>query len=170
MASSPLTGLAYSSSSKTAATITAPPPSLFNISLSRTFPLNFVHTINPITSRDRTQGRVHAFNEVLALRRGGTSTQARKMRLINTTTICLHEFLDDQIPLYVILSHRWEGAEVTFQDLNSGKGAYMSGYAKILGCCAQAREDGFEFAVCCSFILYRCFLLSFSKSIVIFSE
>jgi hypothetical protein len=70
------------------------------------------------------------------------------MRLINTTTIQLQEFFDDQIPLYAILSHRWEGAEVTFQDLSAGKGMEMKGYAKILGCCAQARDDGFDFAVC----------------------
>lgn len=69
------------------------------------------------------------------------------MRLINTTTVQLHEFFDDQIPLYAILSHRWEGAEVTFQDLCSGKAVDIRGYGKILGCCAQAREDGFEFVV-----------------------
>lgn len=28
------------------------------------------------------------------------------------------------------------------------------GYAKILGCCAQAKEDGFEFVVCCSCVIY----------------
>jgi hypothetical protein len=51
------------------------------------------------------------------------------------------------MPLYAILSHRWEGAEVTFQDMNDGKAVQMKGYAKILGCCAQARKDGFEYAV-----------------------
>jgi hypothetical protein len=79
------------------------------------------------------------------------------MRLINTTTFQLHEFFDDQIPLYAILSHRWEGAEVTFQDLNDEKGVEMKGdprYAKLLGCCAQAKEDGFEFAVCRSSLIH----------------
>jgi hypothetical protein len=83
------------------------------------------------------------------------------MRLINTTTIQLHEFFDHQIPLYAILSHRWEGAEVTFQDLNGGKRVEMKGdprYAKILGCCAQAKDDGFEFAVCCSFLTHSLLL------------
>ncbi|KAN0098906.1 HET domain containing protein, partial [Hyaloscypha variabilis] len=67
------------------------------------------------------------------------------MRLLNTRTIQLHEFFDDHIPLYVILSHRWEGSEVTFQDLNGGR-TNKKGYEKILGCCAQAREHGYEFA------------------------
>jgi hypothetical protein len=68
------------------------------------------------------------------------------MRLLNTATIQLDEFFDDHIPLYVILSHRWEGAEVTFQDLKEGR-VNKKGYEKILGCCAQARKDGYEFAV-----------------------
>jgi hypothetical protein len=79
------------------------------------------------------------------------------MRLINTTTIQLHEFFDDKVPLYAILSHRWEGAEVTFQDLSARKGIEMKRdprYAKILGCYAQAKEDGFEFAVCCSSLIH----------------
>jgi hypothetical protein len=45
------------------------------------------------------------------------------MRLVNTTTIQLHEFFDDEIPPYAILSHRWETDEVTFQDLMEGRGA-----------------------------------------------
>jgi hypothetical protein len=69
------------------------------------------------------------------------------MRLINTTRITLHEFFGNSMPLYAILSHRWEGAEVTFQDMNNGKAVQMKGYAKVLGCCAQARKDGFEYAV-----------------------
>jgi hypothetical protein len=63
---------------------------------------------------------------------------------------CFNVSLSNQIPLYAILSHRWEGAEVTFQDLSNRTGVQMKGYAKILGCCAQARKDGFEFAVCLS--------------------
>jgi hypothetical protein len=82
------------------------------------------------------------------------------MRLINTTTTPLHEFFDDQIPLYVILSHRWEGAEVTFQDLNNGTGVQMKGYAKILRCCVQARKDGFEFAVCSYLFFHFSFYFS----------
>jgi hypothetical protein len=38
------------------------------------------------------------------------------MRLLNTSTLTLHEFIGDAIPGYTILSHRWEGEKVTFQD------------------------------------------------------
>jgi hypothetical protein len=31
------------------------------------------------------------------------------MRLLDTSTLTLHEFLGDTIPNYAILSHRWEG-------------------------------------------------------------
>jgi hypothetical protein len=84
-----------------------------------------------------------------------------KMRLVDTATIQLHEFFDDQIPPYAILSHRWETNEVTFQDLVEGRvagygktngrgagGGEMKGYKKIKECCRRAREDGFEFVVC----------------------
>ena len=68
------------------------------------------------------------------------------MRLLNTFTLSLREFVGDNIPSYAILSHRWEGEEVTFQDLQSGKGPEMAGYSKIRGCCAQAALDGFDYA------------------------
>jgi len=69
------------------------------------------------------------------------------MRLINTSTFELHEFFDRQIPLYAILSHRWEDGEVTFQDLREGKGPAMAGWSKIQGCCAQAAKNGWKYAV-----------------------
>lgn len=75
------------------------------------------------------------------------------MRLMHTTTFELHEYFEKQTPLYAILSHRWEDAEVTFQDLRDGRGPQMKGWAKILGCCTQAVKDGFDYAVC---ILYGC--------------
>ncbi len=54
------------------------------------------------------------------------------MRLLNTTTIKLHEFYGTDIPYYVILSHRWGIDEVTFQDLQQGLGPEMAGWAKIV--------------------------------------
>jgi hypothetical protein len=69
------------------------------------------------------------------------------MRLLNTESLQLHEFFDPQVPPYTILSHRWEGEEVTFQELQNGQAKEKQGYAKIKGCCRQAREDGFEYAV-----------------------
>ncbi|KAI1319405.1 heterokaryon incompatibility protein-domain-containing protein [Xylariaceae sp. FL0255] len=38
------------------------------------------------------------------------------MRLINTATLRLHEFLGDKVPEYAILSHTWEEGEVNFQE------------------------------------------------------
>jgi hypothetical protein len=75
------------------------------------------------------------------------------MRLINTKTMQLHEFFGPNIPPYAILSHRWEGAEVTFQDLRDEKASKLKGYSKVLGCCHQALSDGFEFTV--SYLLPR---------------
>ena len=42
------------------------------------------------------------------------------MRLLNTTTLTLHSFFDNDIPPYAILSHRWDEEEILFQDLQSG--------------------------------------------------
>ncbi|KUJ13974.1 uncharacterized protein LY89DRAFT_736976 [Mollisia scopiformis] len=74
------------------------------------------------------------------------------MRLLNTKTLTLHYFAGKAVPDYVILSHRWEEEEVLFQDLQEGRGPKMSGYAKIEGCCAQARKNGWVYAwidTCC---------------------
>jgi hypothetical protein len=68
------------------------------------------------------------------------------MRLLNTNTLTLHEFFDNAIPNYAILSHRWESEEVTFQDLQGGRASSMKGFSKIEGCCQQAASDGWEFA------------------------
>lgn len=68
------------------------------------------------------------------------------MRLINTSTLTLHEFFGTDAPDYCILSHRWETDEVSYQDLQSGRGRNMKGYYKILGCCKQAVQDGWKYA------------------------
>jgi hypothetical protein len=68
------------------------------------------------------------------------------MRLLDTSTIKLHEFHGNAIPEYAILSHRWETEEVSFQNLRNGSAAYMTGYQKIKQCCAQAALDGCEYA------------------------
>jgi len=38
------------------------------------------------------------------------------MRLINTRTLKLEEFIGQQIPQYAILSHTWGDEEVSYQD------------------------------------------------------
>ena len=78
--------------------------------------------------------------------RACTTVSASTMRLLNTTSLLLEEFIGDNIPYYAILSHRWENEEVTFQDLREGRGPDMAGYSKITGCCRQARLDGWEYA------------------------
>ena len=69
------------------------------------------------------------------------------MRLLNVRTYKLHEFIGNDIPRYAILSHRWESEEVTFQALQAGEGPGMKGWYKIEGCCRQAIEEGFDYAV-----------------------
>lgn len=73
------------------------------------------------------------------------------MRLINTTTLQLETFLGAPPP-YCILSHRWEEEEVSFQDMTTGKGRSMKGFAKIESCTYFARESGFDYIwvdTCC---------------------
>lgn len=68
------------------------------------------------------------------------------MHLLNTNTLRLHSFFGEGIPEYAILSHRWDHEEVSFQDLKADLGPEMLGYAKIQGCCVQAKRDGWEYA------------------------
>jgi hypothetical protein len=68
------------------------------------------------------------------------------MYLLDTSTFELHEFQDNDIPDYAILSHRWSGEEVAFHHLRDGRGSDMAGFAKIKGCCAQAASDGWQYA------------------------
>ncbi|THV00334.1 hypothetical protein K435DRAFT_818340 [Dendrothele bispora CBS 962.96] len=63
------------------------------------------------------------------------------MRLINTMTLQVVEFLGIDVPPYAILSHTWGDEEVTFP-----------GFIKILKSCELARRDGFEYIwnnTCC---------------------
>ena len=74
------------------------------------------------------------------------------MRLLHISTLKLHEFFDDQIPFYVILSHTWGNEEVTLQDLEKEESKNRAGYAKITGCCALALSSGWEWVwidTCC---------------------
>lgn len=73
------------------------------------------------------------------------------MHLINTTSLELHEFLnDDQLPPYAILSHRWEQPEVSFQNMQSRNDqphvTAVKSYQKIAQCCEQALQSGLEWA------------------------
>lgn len=74
------------------------------------------------------------------------------MRLLDTTTLTLCEFIGSDIPPYAILSHCWESEEVSFHDLQAATALNKKGYSKITGCCRQASHDGFQYAwvdTCC---------------------
>ena len=74
------------------------------------------------------------------------------MRLLHSTSLVLHEFADNEIPEYAILSHRWGKEEVSFQDMQRGDSGGKAGYSKIVGCAKQALTDGCEYIwvdTCC---------------------
>lgn len=77
------------------------------------------------------------------------------MRLINTKSLQLKEFLSDEPP-YAILSHTWaaDADEVTFQEFRKRKKVTRAkpGYKKIQRAAEQARENGYEWLwvdTCC---------------------
>ncbi|OTA91495.1 hypothetical protein M434DRAFT_55941, partial [Hypoxylon sp. CO27-5] len=74
------------------------------------------------------------------------------MRLINVDTHELVEFFSTEIPSYAILSHRWGGEEVTFQDWRSTRSrehvSHKAGYQKIVHACVKAKEQGLSFVWC----------------------
>src|ERR1700712_785302 len=83
------------------------------------------------------------------------------MRLINTSTLELTQFIGNQIPEYAILSHTWLDSEITLKDVGKGgikdishatanyKRASLN---KIHGTCKQAISDEYEWVwidCCC---------------------
>ncbi|GAW14622.1 hypothetical protein ANO14919_040250 [Xylariales sp. No.14919] len=68
------------------------------------------------------------------------------MRLINTRSLDLEEFVGSAIPKYAILSHTWEEGEVTFQEwLDRDTAAKKPGYRKIVAACKQALSNQFDY-------------------------
>jgi hypothetical protein len=67
------------------------------------------------------------------------------MRLINSATLELKEFAENDIPKYAILSHTWGSEEVSLQDVQRNDTAGKVGYSKIKSCGAQAAIDGFDY-------------------------
>ncbi|KAF5649833.1 heterokaryon incompatibility protein het-E-1 [Fusarium tjaetaba] len=67
------------------------------------------------------------------------------MRLINTQTLELHEFFNENTPPYAILSHVWGNQEATFQDWqNHQQVIWKAGYWKIRGACNEALKYRLE--------------------------
>lgn len=74
------------------------------------------------------------------------------MRLLDTTTLQLHEFFDESTPPYAILSHRWGEDEVSLQDYEDGRKRDGAGYAKILAFCSFAKSQSHDWVwidTCC---------------------
>jgi hypothetical protein len=74
------------------------------------------------------------------------------MRLINTSTGALEEFIGRNIPTYTILSHTWEAEEVTYQDYIDGAFAHKRGYEKIKKTLEIAKSSNVRYAwvdTCC---------------------
>lgn len=74
------------------------------------------------------------------------------MRLLDTKTLSLVEFHDNEIPVYAILSHRWQNEEVSFKDMCDGDQQSREGYFKIKSCCKLARKRGMSYVwvdTCC---------------------
>ena len=69
------------------------------------------------------------------------------MRLLNSRTLQMKEFIDDDdIPPYAILSHTWGEDEVSLLDMERLDISQKKGLAKIQFCCAQAASDNLEWA------------------------
>ncbi|ETS80245.1 hypothetical protein PFICI_07774 [Pestalotiopsis fici W106-1] len=74
------------------------------------------------------------------------------MRLLETSTLKIHEFQGSFEDDYAILSHTWGLEECTFQQLEQPSGAALKGYEKIRLCCQQAQRDNIKWAwvdTCC---------------------
>jgi hypothetical protein len=74
------------------------------------------------------------------------------MRLLHAERIQPISFDGNIIPPYAILSHTWEGDEVSFQDIHSPDAAFKAGYAKIRHACQETVRRGLEYVwvdTCC---------------------
>ena len=78
------------------------------------------------------------------------------MWLLDVSTLQLTLFMGHQALQrlrYAILSHTWEGDEVSFQDIqNLDFARTKGGFRKIQLTCEQARQDGLKYAwvdICC---------------------
>lgn len=77
------------------------------------------------------------------------------MRLLHTSSLKLHEFLNESVPTYGILSHTWvENEEVSYQEMSnlSPSVKARSGYQKIINCADTIKELGYDYVwidTCC---------------------
>lgn len=76
------------------------------------------------------------------------------MWLLKTDSLELEEFPEEQAPPYAILSHTWDGGEVTFQDMQGPASArsVKPGYRKIAYSCEEAQKRSLQYVwvdTCC---------------------
>jgi hypothetical protein len=76
------------------------------------------------------------------------------MRLINTSTLQVEQFLGTNKPPYAILSHTWGDQEVRYEEALDPRPETVqkTGYEKIRRCCIIAKEHGLSYAwidTCC---------------------
>ncbi|EEU46243.1 uncharacterized protein NECHADRAFT_18070, partial [Fusarium vanettenii 77-13-4] len=74
------------------------------------------------------------------------------MRLLNTTSLKLEYFVEDETPMYAILSHRWEAEEILFEDVQTKEWPQKRGAKKVKKACRRAKRDGFGYIwidTCC---------------------
>ncbi len=76
------------------------------------------------------------------------------MRLLNSSTLRLHDCSADKIPTYAILSHTWrkDQDEVLFADMERNSAENRAGYQKIRYACTQAKAAGLDYIwvdTCC---------------------
>ncbi len=99
------------------------------------------------------QSDSHSLHETrLITSRKLQKTNATNMKLINASTLELHDFYLADIPPYAILSHTWSDGEVNFQEMSSKTCSSKKGFAKIAKTCQIALQDGLKYAwvdTCC---------------------
>jgi hypothetical protein len=77
------------------------------------------------------------------------------MRLLPTSNLTLHEFFNESVPSYGILSHTWEeSGEISYQDILNLSPLLKakSGYTKIINCVRKMKELGHDYMwvdTCC---------------------
>jgi ankyrin repeat protein len=74
------------------------------------------------------------------------------MRLLNTETLVLEAFGDEDVPPFAILSHRWGKEEVTLEDVQAGRAVSKQGYEKIQKSSSMAKANGLAYIwidTCC---------------------
>ena len=74
------------------------------------------------------------------------------MRLINVSSMSVEEFVGRNIPQYGILSHTWEGSEVSYDEMRVGTARSKEAFHKIEMTCKLASEDGLAYVwvdTCC---------------------